>query len=170
MTSNPKPPKDNARKMFGSHEHNHCIEQALTSAEEKCAENGLRFTPVRRKVLELLLEEHKAIGAYAILDALREAGFGSQPPVAYRALDFLVSHGFAHRIERLNAFVACAHPGEFHAPAFMICTSCNLVTEANTSAVNQALEAAAAETGFKVEQTVIEIEGVCHDCRDADAQ
>jgi hypothetical protein len=59
--------------------------------------------------------EHRALGAYAVLDQLREAGFGSQPPVAYRALDFLVAHGFAHKIERLNAFVACAHPGESHA-------------------------------------------------------
>jgi Fur family zinc uptake transcriptional regulator len=51
------------------------------------------------------------MGAYEVLDGLREAGFGSQPPVAYRALDFLVANGFAHKIERLNAFIACAHPG-----------------------------------------------------------
>ena len=48
-------------------------------------------------------------------------GFNSQPPVAYRALDFLVENGFVHKIERLNAFVACALPGTVHSPAFMIC-------------------------------------------------
>ena len=83
----------------------------LAAAETRCAKESLRLTPVRRKVLELLLQEHRALGAYAILDLLREAGFGSQPPVAYRALDFLAEHGFVHKIERLNAFVACVHPG-----------------------------------------------------------
>jgi Fur family zinc uptake transcriptional regulator len=82
--------------------------------DRRCAAEGLRLTPVRRKALELLLKEHRALGAYAILDRLRAAGFGSQPPVAYRALDFLTQHGFAHKIERLNAFIACAHPGESH--------------------------------------------------------
>ena len=62
----------------------------------------------------MLLQEHRALGAYAILDRLRDAGFGSQPPVAYRALDFLVENGFVHKIERLNAFVACSHPGASH--------------------------------------------------------
>ena len=75
-------------------------------------------TPVRRRALEILLKEHRALGAYEVLDGLREPGFGSQPPVAYRALEFLVTHGFAHRVERLNAFIACAHPGKAHAPAF----------------------------------------------------
>ena len=55
-----------------------------------CHKQKLQLTPARRKVLELLLQEHRALGAYDILDLLREAGFNSQPPVAYRALDFLV--------------------------------------------------------------------------------
>ena len=91
---------------FQQHDHEHCGERALLAAEERCQEAELRFTPVRRKVLELLLREHRALGAYAILDMLREAGFASQPPVAYRALEFLTEHGFVHKIERLSAFVA----------------------------------------------------------------
>ena len=51
------------------------------------------------------MQEHRALGAYSILDRLRDEGFGSQPPVAYRALDFLVASGLVHNIKRLNALV-----------------------------------------------------------------
>lgn len=151
---------------FETHDHKACVTQALAAAEARCAAEGLRLTPVRRKVLELLLQEHRALGAYAILDLLRDAGFGSQPPVAYRALDFLAEHGFVHRIERLNAFVACSHPGESHSPAFMICRLCDAVAETQSAPGKGALGAAARAAGFHIEKTVVEAEGVCPACAD----
>lgn len=149
---------------FQQHDHATCVAQALDAADSRCAKERLRMTPVRRKVLELLLKEHRALGAYAILDLLRDAGFGSQPPVAYRALDFLVEHGFVHKIERLNAFVACAHPGENHSPAFMICRICDAVAEAQSAPSRGMLGAAAKAAGFQIEKTVVEAEGVCPAC------
>ena len=147
-------------------DHAACVLAALDAADAHCKARGLRFTPVRRKVLELLLEERRALGAYALLDRLRSAGFGSQPPVAYRALDFLAAHGFVHKIERLNAFVACTHPGKHHSPAFMICRACDAVEEAHVVHPNKALGDAAREAGFQVERTVIEAEGLCSSCTD----
>lgn len=166
MTSDPLPAgaENHAALGFESHDHAACVDQALAAADARCAAQGLRFTPVRRKVLELLLREHRALGAYAILDLLREAGFGSQPPVAYRALDFLSEHEFVHKIERLNAFVACAHPGESHAPAFMICRLCDIVAEAQTPPATSALGDAARAAGFQIEKTVVEAEGICPAC------
>src|SRR6056297_1913447 len=149
---------------FEKHDHARCVKAAISAAEAGCEQGGLRFTPVRRKVLEILLQEHRALGAYDILDRLREAGFGSQPPVAYRALDFLVTHGFVHKIERLNAFVACAHPGAVHAPAFMICRVCDTVAEAQSAPARSTLGAAARAAGFRIESTVLEAEGVCPKC------
>ncbi len=151
---------------FQKHDHDVCVDQVLAAAEARCAKESLRLTPVRRKVLELLLQEHRALGAYAILDMLREAGFGSQPPVAYRALDFLAEHGFVHKIERLNAFVACVHPDEAHSPAFMICRLCDAVAETHSAPAKGALGAVAREAGFQIERTVVEAEGVCPDCAD----
>ncbi len=166
MTSNAPPePSETAKKSeFDEHDHDLCVEEAIEAVETRCDEAGLRLTPVRRKVLELLLEEHRAMGAYGILDRLREAGFGSQPPVAYRALDFLVEHGFVHRIERLNAFVACTHPSESHSPAFMICRLCDTVAEANSGPAKEALGDAANAVGFQIEQTLVEAEGICPTC------
>lgn len=146
---------------FEIHDHSTCITTGLSAIEAQCEAQKLQLTAARRRVIEILLTEHRAMGAYEILDLLRADGLGSQPPVAYRALDFLVTHGFAHKIERLNAFVACMHPGESHAPAFLICKKCDSVVE--TSCSTQ-IDSIAQEAGFAVERTVIEALGLCPKC------
>jgi Fur family zinc uptake transcriptional regulator len=148
---------------FTSHDHTSCVAIAMASAERICKERKVQLTPVRRRVLEILLENHSAMGAYDVLARLDAEGFGSKPPIAYRALTFLVDQGFVHRIERLNAFVACTHPGAAHNPAFMICRDCGLVAEAQSK--NLGVQEAASESGFLVEQTVIEAQGLCPACR-----
>ncbi|WP_299146595.1 Fur family transcriptional regulator [uncultured Tateyamaria sp.] len=169
MTSDSRKNTDAGPLGFASHDHGACVTDALHAADTRCADEGLRFTPVRRKVLEILLQEHRALGAYAILDGLRDSGFGSQPPVAYRALDFLVQHGFAHKIERLNAFIACTQPSHTHAPVFMICRLCDTVAETQSAPGRGALSDAARATGFQIERTVVEAEGVCPSCADKPA-
>ena len=156
---------------FETHDHTLCVDTALAAADARCAAEDLRMTPVRRAVLEILLREHRALGAYAILDLLREAGFGSQPPVAYRALEFLSEHGFVHKIEGASAFVACAHPGEAHTPVFMVCRSCNAVAETKAQSIlaKGALGAAAESAGFQIERMVVEAEGLCPACCEAQA-
>lgn len=153
-------------KGFESHDHTDCIDQGVEAAAAYCARKELKFTPQRRRVLEILLEEHRALGAYEILDRLRAEGLGTQPPIAYRALDFLVSHGFAHKIERLNAFIACTHIGQNHAPAFLICRICSAVAESYVDPLSGDLGHAAKAAGFTIERAVIEAEGLCPQCRE----
>jgi Fur family zinc uptake transcriptional regulator len=150
---------------FSAHDHALCATDVLARAEALTAANGARMTPVRRRVLEILLEEHRALGAYDVLTRLGAEGFGNQPPVAYRALEFLVDQGFAHRIRRLNAFAACMHPGEAHAPVFLICRACNTVAETAAGGVRTALDHAAADAGFAVERSTIEAMGLCPACK-----
>ena len=138
----------------------------MKNIEEYCKAKNLKLTPVRQKVFQLLVKEKSGLGAYRILDLLREAGFNSQPPVAYRALDFLVEHGFVHKIESQNSFVACSDPGEHHSPIFMICKKCDSVSEATVSVPASDLSEALMATGFQVEQTIIEADGVCSTCAD----
>lgn len=149
---------------FDRHDPSVCIDTAVVAAGAHCAANGLRFTPVRRKALQILLQHRRALGAYEMLDLLRDAGFGSQPPVAYRALAFLVANGFAHKIERLNAFVACARPGANHSPAFMICRACDSVAETTCAPARGALGDAARAAGFQIERTMVEAIGLCPTC------
>lgn len=148
---------------FQSHDHTACVASALGAAETLCAEQGVQLTPVRRRVLEILLGEHRALGAYDILATLTAEGLGSQPPVVYRALDFLASHGFVHKIERRNAWLACTRPGDSHSPVFLICRDCGVVAE--TAMPAGALRTAAAQVGFRIETTVIEAEGLCPPCQ-----
>lgn len=149
---------------FKQHDHQVCAETTLKNAEDYCRINNLKLTSTRRKVLELLLVAHRALGAYSLLDLLKEAGFRSQPTVAYRALDFLVKHGFAHKIKSLNAFIACTHHGLNHSPAFMICRQCEMVAETNPEVPGFNVLVDERSLGFKVEQTVIELQGLCHSC------
>ena len=149
---------------FAPHDHTRCAGDVMALAEARMAEGGHRMTPVRRRTLQILLEAHRAMGAYDVLERLAADGFGNQPPVAYRALEFLEDQGLAHRIRRLNAFTACMHPGEAHAPAFLICRACHAVAEAAVPAVAQALTHAAQALGFTVERTTVEALGLCPGC------
>jgi Fur family transcriptional regulator, zinc uptake regulator len=154
---------------FTRHDHNCCIQNTVDVAAKHCKQAGLQLTPIRKRVLEILLEEHRALGAYEILDRLRQENLGSQPPVAYRALDFLVKNGFAHKIERMNAFVACTQPGESHTPVFMICRECDTVAESSTELSQGQLGRTAQDLGFAIEKIVVEAEGLCPNCQDTTA-
>ena len=87
---------------FDAHDHAQCAGGVMARVEALAAERGLRLTPVRRRTLEILLESHHALGAYEVLDRLVAEGFARQPPVVYRALDFLVDNGLAHRVRRIS--------------------------------------------------------------------
>jgi Fur family zinc uptake transcriptional regulator len=158
---------------FAAHDHSGCIARAVAAVEATCADRGLRLTAPRRRALEILLEGHRALGAYDVLARMSAEGLGAHPPVAYRALDFLVEHGFAHRIERLNAFVACPNPASRHHPAFMVCRRCRVVAESEVAAdlggIAGPLGTCASQLGFRIERTVVEAEGVCAACSAAEA-
>jgi len=153
---------------FRPHDHDRCVATTLARAESLVRARGLRLTPVRRRALEVLLEGHGAMGAYEVLERLAQSGFGHQPPVAYRALDFLVANGLAHRIRRINAFAACAHPGEEHHAAFLICAGCARVAEVPAEALRALMDQAAAQAGFVIERASLEASGRCPSCRAAD--
>lgn len=125
--------------------------------------NGM--TSTRRRVLEALRAADKPLGAYDILAQLNASGRRAQAPAAYRALDFLVKRGLAHKLSTRRAYVACDHPDEAHAAAFMICRRCGRVIETCLAARRGPLDDAANAVGFAIERTVLEVEGVCADCR-----
>ncbi|MFD1882828.1 Fur family transcriptional regulator [Paracoccus pacificus] len=162
-------PTDAAALAFHDHDHLDCAADTLARAEAIARDHGARMTPVRRRVLQILLESHSAMGAYEILDRLGAEGFGNQPPVAYRALDFLVEQGLVHRIQRLNAFTACLCPGESHSPMFLICRACNRVAESSSGPFRDALAASAMAIGFQIERTTVEAVGLCPACAQAPA-
>ena len=150
------------------HDHERCTADALKHAEVLCAQRAQRLTPIRRQVLEVLLESHKPLGAYEIIDLVAARGPRPAPITIYRALDFLTAQGLVHRIESRNAFLACINDHASDAPVvFLICEHCGAVGEAPSAAVAESLNAAAKSAGFTPKAPVIEITGVCAHCRDA---
>lgn len=160
----PAPSDAPSPTAFAAHDHGRCAENAVATAERACAARGVRLTPVRRRVLELLWESHRPVSAYDLLDRLKAENLGSQPPSVYRALDFLIEQGFAHKLLKLNAYIGCTHPEEAHSPMFLICTGCAQVGELRGSAFSAALKEAAAQEAFQLTDAAIEIEGRCHSC------
>ena len=128
-----------------------------------CFEKNLQLTPLRKKILEFLLRDHKPLGAYEILALLSKEGLSSKPPIAYRVLDFLMKEGFVHKIKGLNAFIACTHPGNHHSPAFMICKKCDKVAEVEDKIGELNLKKTS-PINFRIEETFVEIMGVCDSC------
>lgn len=162
--------KQNQTAAFAVHDHQSCTGGVMDMADRLAHEAGLRLTPVRRRTLEILLEEHRALGAYEVLERLAKDGYARQPPVAYRALDFLVENGLAHRVLRLNAFTACMHPGKSHAPVFLICSTCDAVGEVPEAAASAALRQSADRIGFQIDRMNLEAVGTCPACRERAGQ
>ncbi len=149
---------------FERHNHARCIRTAVGAAETLCAGRGLRFTPLRRRVLELIWQSHRPAGAYELLDQLKAERHGAAPPTVYRALEFLLENGLVHRIESLNAFVGCDHPDAPHQSQFLICTSCRRVAELSDPAIAQRIETKASGAGFQTARQTLEVTGTCDAC------
>ncbi|MFV0453397.1 MAG: zinc uptake transcriptional repressor Zur [Pseudomonas sp.] len=151
---------------YTPHDHDHCVSSALAEADTLCARQGVRLTALRKRVLELVWQSHKPLGAYDILAVLSEQdGRRAAPPTVYRALDFLLENGLVHRIASLNAFIGCSHPEHPHQGQFLICGSCHTAIELENTAVTDAIAAAAASVNFKVEAQTVEVVGICAPCR-----
>lgn len=124
----------------------------------------------RNQTLVLGVLKHAAAprSAYDILDGLRGDGFRA-PLQVYRALDKLMEIGLVHRLESLNAFVACSDPHDHEAhehgvTAFAICEDCGSVTEFHDEVIEGRLAAWQKSESFKPEKTTIEIRGHCREC------
>ncbi|MEC5408667.1 Fur family transcriptional regulator [Paraburkholderia sp. MPAMCS5] len=151
------------------HAHDGSQEAALALAEEYCRERGEKLTPIRRKVLELLLNSGRATKAYSLLDDMRQIHPGSAPPTVYRALDFLLSAGLVHRIESINAFTVCHDLTQCQHGILVVCQQCGNVTELHQPKLRQALVAQIEDAGYRIASDEIELKGVCSACQAAEA-
>jgi Fur family zinc uptake transcriptional regulator len=143
------------------------IEYALAQAQRICVVRGARLTPVRRRVLELILRADQPAGAYALLAQLQRGRGKLGPPTVYRALDFLLAHKLIHKIETSSAFIACVDIEHPHESQFMICEDCGATEEIRDEEIVRSLRRLGEGRGFAVERQVIEARGLCPACRSA---
>lgn len=154
-----------SRARDPEHDHGKCVAEALASAEAVCEVQGAHLTPQRRRVLALIWRSHVPVGAYEILDAMREGGRRADPPTVYRALEFLAGLGLIHRISTRNAFIGCSRPMSDHRAQVLLCDDCGQATEIELGVITQGLADGAADLGFAVANQTVEATGLCRTCR-----
>ncbi len=136
----------------------------LAAAERACSRSGKKLTPLRRRVLELVLNAGKPVGAYNLLKSLRADGFSDAPPTIYRTLEFLQAQGLVHRIAKSNTFVACSRPHDDHFGLIFVCRQCGGAVELEEQQVIADIGCCAGRLGFQMSRQVLEVEGTCRDC------
>lgn len=150
-----------------AHRHGaHDRAEQVAEAERRCTEAGESLTPLRKRVLELLMDQPGPAKAYDLLPLI-DADKNAKPPTIYRALDFLVRMGFAHRIESINAFVACEVGACERSTIFLICEKCGAAEEFDAGHAMVDLSEAAKKDGFAIRRTMIEASGLCGACQAA---
>lgn len=136
------------------------VGRRLVAAEAICSAHGQRLNAPGRRVLKVLLSQGRPLKAYDLMHALADRGRSAAPPTVYRALKFLTEMGLAHRIESLNAFVACRFLGEPHLAGFHICERCHAVEEFQVGAIP--LPAGSRREG----RLILEVLTDCSNCAD----
>ena len=157
------------------HHHVHDAAGFVAAVERACNERGLRLTAIRARVLGLVAQAGRPIKAYDLLEQIRldnsregEGAGAAAPPTVYRALDFLLANGFIHKLESINAFVACHHPNAAqHSVPFLICDRCHSATELEDAGIVASLDAAARALGFAPQAQTLEVHGLCAKCAQA---
>lgn len=150
--------------MHACTHHESCVEEALTRADRICHEKGLRFTQLRREILEMIWGSHTPAKAYDLLDKLKENNVAAKPPTVYRTLDFLLEHGLIHKLSRLNAYVGCSHPLTHNECYFLMCRKCGDITECCNDVIAKAIMGTVRKSDFNPWHITLEIEGECHEC------
>lgn len=140
--------------------------RVLRRAEAVCREHGARFTPLRRRVFEFIVDAGRPMTAYELLARLAADGGNPAPPTVYRALEFLQAHGLIHRLASQSRWVMCDHPEDPHGGLFLVCSSCGRAVEWTDREVSRVVHSSANAAGFRIGSEVLpEIEGVCGECR-----
>ncbi|HTQ14790.1 MAG TPA: Fur family transcriptional regulator [Rhizomicrobium sp.] len=114
-------------------------------------------------MITALRKTERPLTAYELLARLRPLGV-SAPPTVYRALQRLIDDGLAHRLESLNAFVACAHPHHGNSAMFSICHDCGTAEEFSDRDIETRIAGWAKSAGFRADRAVLEVRGACQDC------
>ncbi|MDF1761978.1 MAG: Fur family transcriptional regulator [Oleibacter sp.] len=156
--------EQDSHKTHAKHNHDRCIATALNDAVLLCEQRGARLTQLRQRVLELVWQTHKPVGAYELLPLLAKEGFNSAPPTVYRALDFLLELGLVHRISSINAFIGCNQPKHEHPNGFFICRQCGNASELPALQLRELAKQLEASLGITIEGETHELTGLCASC------
>lgn len=135
---------------------------ALKNAENLCETRGIRLTDPRRNVLTCLLKAGSPLKAYDIVEKMGDV----KPMTVYRALEFLSQNGLVHRIESLNAYIACAESHCAHSDSqYLVCDTCGTVSELHNHDIDHFIASTIKKSGFRLTHKTVELHGTCESCQ-----
>lgn len=123
-----------------------------------------RGEETQAEVLTALRRHHGPRSAYDILQDLSTTNPKIAPPTVYRALSALMARGCVHRVESLNAYLACQGGADRHASILSICNDCGTVKESVAPELVRELSRVIGVSGFSPLRHVIEVHGLCGSC------
>tara|TARA_B100000683_G_scaffold251188_1_gene266935 strand:+ start:4991 stop:5473 length:483 start_codon:yes stop_codon:yes gene_type:complete len=150
-------------------------QSVMTAAEQKCLQQGIRFTERRKQVLSVLIKADVALSAYEIAERCNADSDSNMPAMSvYRILDLFQEQNLIHKLDIANKYVCCSHIScshEHNKSQFLICGSCRHVQEINLSEdAVKALQTAASSAGFSAISPQLEIKGRCTQCEQREGQ
>ena len=140
----------------------------VARARDALRARGMRWTPQRRALLEVLLEARGHVTGAELIERARLRDPETTPSTVYRTLNVLeelglVSHSHGH--DGREEFHVC--PASEH--AHLACESCRATWEIEGDEVLPMTEALARTRGFAVNLSHLTVSGVCAGCREASA-
>ena len=134
-------------------------------AEGRCAEKGARLTPARLAAYAEMLACGRPLSAYELIGLLEQRQERKIAPLTvYRHLDFLMQTGLVHRLQSTQTYLPCDHPDHAHESQFLLCSSCGHVDEVESRGLETLLSEIAGERGFRPDNAVVEVKGLCGAC------
>ena len=125
---------------------------------------GKRGEILQSQVFDVLNGADSPLSAYDVLGELRAVNPKIAPTTVYRALSALSEKGLVHRLESLNAYMACQHEDHQHEAVLAICDDCGTVEENVAPELLESLTHLTGKSGFAPSRHVVEIHGTCADC------
>ena len=146
------------------HSHASLVSQAKMRFESHLKSRGKSLGRNDEPILSLLLSNHRAFGAYEIVEQLSKMGKRVQAVQVYRSLEKLIELGAVHKLRTKNAFIACFEDGDCNTQQFFICDVCDDVSEIQSQKLDSSIQDAARQNDFSVKLPSIEILGICSEC------
>ena len=148
----------------GQHSHSHCISKAKTRFRSHLNLKDKSLGRIDEPILSFLLDNHRAFGAYDIVEYVSKLGKRVQATQVYRSLENLMELGVVHKLKTKNAFIACFGDGECTSQQFFICDVCDDVSEIQSKNLSASIQDIAKKNKFTIKLPSIEILGVCSEC------
>jgi Fur family ferric uptake transcriptional regulator len=142
------------------------LEKPLLPDLESLRPAGGKRSSKRDRILSIFLRQQGHLSADELFDLVRREDAGIGRATVYRTLQWMVGAGVARKVDfgegRSRFEPSYRHPRHFH----FVCNVCHRSSEFLSSDIEALVEEIATIRRFAPDQTMLQIAGVCEDCRE----